>query len=63
MNPFELPQALLALLGFVAVVPVWVWFVSSYPAMNQLSTPSTFLIGLALPATAGLYLVGWLQPG
>jgi uncharacterized membrane protein len=63
MNPYEFPLALLAFLSFVAVVPVWVWFVQSYPTISEMSMPVRFLVQLSLPATVGLYLVSWLQPG
>lgn len=63
MNAFELPFALLAFLGFVAVVPAWMWFISHYPSVNNLSIESQFLVNLVLPASAALLLVSWLEGG
>jgi len=63
MNVFRWPFALIAFLGFVAVVPVWMWFVSSHPHMDQVTTETSFLIQLVLPATVALFLAGWLGGG
>jgi len=63
MNVFELPFALLAFLGFVAVVPAWVWFTTQYPPVHSLSTASQFLVHLSLPASAALLLASWVGGG
>lgn len=63
MNVFDFPFALFAFLGFVAVVPAWVWFVTQHSGAAALQLEAQFLVALALPATAGLFLAGWLQPG
>ena len=63
MDVFEFPFALLAFLGFVAVVPPWMWFISQYPSVSNLSLPSTFLVNLVLPATILLGIASWLEGG
>jgi len=60
MNPLKAPFALLGLLGFLAVLPGWTWFVTNRTASMPPEVKA--LIGLALPAVALLYLVSWLQP-
>lgn len=60
MNPLEVPLALFAFFGFVAVVPVWMWFVSNYS--SSLPPEATFLAQLTLPATVMLFLASWFQP-
>ena len=50
-----------AFLAFVAVVPAWMFFVENYT--GGLSTETSFLATMVLPATAALFLAGWLQPG
>jgi hypothetical protein len=61
VNPYRFPLALFAFLGFVAVIPAWSWFMSTYTA--DLPTETTFLAGLVLPATLALFLASWLQGG
>lgn len=63
MDVFEFPFALLAFFGFVLVVPPWVWFISQYPSVSNLSLPSQFLVNLLLPATILLALASWLEGG
>jgi hypothetical protein len=58
MSPFRFPLALVAFLGVVMVVPVWVWFVSNYG--GALTVQGQFLAGLTLPGAILLYLGGWL---
>lgn len=60
MNVFKFPFALFAFLGFVAVVPGWMYFVSAYSP--GLTMEGQLLAGLVLPATAALFLASWLQP-
>lgn len=62
MNPFNFPFALLAFFGMAMLVPAWIWFVHSFPATAALSTTDQFLLDLVLPATAALFIGGWLQP-
>jgi len=63
MDVFELPFALLTFLGFVMVLPAWIWFLDSYPPSQQLSLPATFLAGVVLPATILLSIASWLEGG
>lgn len=63
MNVFELPFALLAFLGFVALVPAWMWFLATYPPAQNLSIESQFLANLVLPATLVLFISSWLEGG
>lgn len=60
MNPIKLPLALFGFFGFVAVVPVWIYFVQQYS--GNLSPESQFISQLVLPATVLLFLASWLQP-
>ena len=61
MNPLRMPIAMFAFLAFVAVVPAWMFFVDNFT--SSLSTETSFLATLVLPATAALFLAGWVQPG
>lgn len=61
MNAFEFPFALFAFLGFVAMVPVWIWFTDTYT--QGLPPEPTFLAQFVLPVTVALYLSSWLQTG
>jgi len=63
VNAFELPFALIAFLGFVAIVPAWMWFLSTYPPAQSLSMESRLLANLVLPATVMLMLASWLEGG
>jgi hypothetical protein len=49
------------LLAIVAVTPGWVHVVDRYSV--QLPAEMRFLAQLVLPATALLFLAGWVQPG
>lgn len=60
VNILEVPLALFAFIGFVIVVPGWMWFVSNYT--GQLPPETTFLAQLSLPATVMLFLASWFQP-
>lgn len=62
MNPYKMPFALVGFLGFVMVVPPWMWFLDNYPAVSQLSTTERFLANLILPALLLLFIAGWVQP-
>lgn len=62
MNPFKFPFALMGFLGFVLVVPAWIWFIQEYGPAAQLTTEGQFLATLILPGTVILFLVSWLQP-
>jgi hypothetical protein len=61
MDIFRLPFAFLAFLGFVMVLPAWMYFTGG--SVGSLSTEASFIAAMILPATAGLYLASWLQPG
>lgn len=58
MTPEQLPIALLALIGFAAVVPAWIWFTGEYT--TQLPATASFLVQLTLPAVGALFAVSWL---
>lgn len=59
LSPTATIYALLAFLGFVAVVPAWIFWVESSTA--ALSYEATFLATLVLPATVLLYITGWVN--
>jgi hypothetical protein len=59
MNPYRFPLALFGFLAFVALVPAWSWFVAQFA--NPLSTETSFLAGLVLPATLALFIASWIQ--
>lgn len=63
MGPFEFPRALLAILGFVLVTPVWVFFTTQYDPVAT-GTPLSFqvLLGLSLPLALLLLVGSWVQP-
>lgn len=61
MNPEEFPLALFAFLGFVAAVPVWMFFFQAHA--TGLPTEVQFLAGLVLPASVGFFLASWVSPG
>lgn len=61
MNPLELPLALFALFGIVAVTPVWLWFVAEYGA--QLPAEARYIAQMAFPMLLLLFVAGWVQPG
>jgi len=63
MDVFEFPFAIMAFLGFVLVIPPWMWFISSYPSVSTLSLPSQFLINMLLPALVLLGLASWIEGG
>ena len=63
MNVFELPFALLAFLGFVALVPPWMWFLSTFPPAQTLSMEGRLLANIVLPATVMLALASWMEGG
>ncbi|QLD84613.1 hypothetical protein HWV23_02435 [Natronomonas halophila] len=63
MNPFDFPFALLGFFGLVAVMPAWMFFITSYAPMENLPTEAQFLAQLVLPATVALFVVSWLQGG
>lgn len=63
MKPFDVPFALLGFLGFVAVVPVWMWFTTQHPAIEQLQMEARFLVQFSLPASLLFYLASWFGPG
>lgn len=60
MDVFRLPFALLAFLGFVMVLPAWMYFTSG--TLGSMSTESEFIATMVLPATAALYVASWLGP-
>jgi hypothetical protein len=57
---FRIPFALLAFLGFVMVLPPWMWFVGTYAP--ELDPASAFLARLVLPASVSILGASWLQP-
>lgn len=59
ISPTGTMYALITFLGFVAIVPAWVWWVNNNVA--ALSLEATFLATFVLPATILLYLASWLQ--
>ena len=61
MNALNLPFALFAFFGFVAVVPPWMYFVGEYG--DGLPAEARFLAQLVLPATVALFIVSWINPG
>jgi len=61
MSPYRFPLALFTFFGLVAVVPVWVWWLTNHTA--GLKPASQFLAGLTLPGFILLYLAGWLDSG
>lgn len=63
MRPERFPLALMGFFAFVAVVPVWGYFVYTYMNFNSLPVEFTFLATLSLPAALLLYLAGWINPG
>jgi hypothetical protein len=60
-SPYATPLALIGLIGFVAFIPAWLWFLQDRSAGLPLEVQ--VLAGMALPALAILFLVSWLQPG
>lgn len=63
MNAFEFPFALLAFLGFVMVVPAWMYFTFQHPALDSLSIEAQFIAQMVPPATVAIALASWLEPG
>lgn len=61
MNPWKFPLALIAFMGFVAVLPPWMYFLDQYS--GRLQTEEQFLIGLVLPFLVLLFIASWVQPG
>lgn len=61
MNPLEVPLALFAFVGIVAIVPVWMWYVGEYA--GQLQPEARFLAQFALPCLVALFLASWIQTG
>lgn len=61
MNPLELPLALFAFFGLVAVTPAWFYFVDAYGA--GLPAEAYYLAQLVYPATVLLFIAGWVEPG
>lgn len=60
MNAYEVPFVLLALFAFAAIIPVWMWALSS-PYAGSLGLPSTFLAGMVLPVMAMLFIASWFN--
>lgn len=57
MDVFRLPFALIAFLGFVMVLPAWMYFTSG--SVGSMSAESEFIAAMVLPATAALYIASW----
>lgn len=60
MNPTKFPFALLGFLGFVAIMPAWVYFTNQYVA--GLPDYEAFILQLMMPAFVLLFVVSWIQP-
>lgn len=56
----QLPFAILALLGFIAILPPWQHFLSTYGP--GLTTEAEFIAGLILPMMLALFVASWVQP-
>lgn len=61
MDPYELPFALLALLGWVLVLPATGWWLTN--RTSGLPIEVQFLTGLVIVGAATLTTVSWVQPG
>lgn len=59
MRADDLPLALLALAAFVVMAPAWTRYLSMFSAP---APEAGFLAALVLPATALLFLSGWVKP-
>lgn len=59
MRSHQLPVALLAFLGLVAIVPAWVYFTNDYVTLRP---EGTILASLVLPSTILLFLTSWIKP-
>lgn len=58
VTPERLPLAIVAFIGFVAIVPVWMHFVSVFTA--DMPTESAWIARFSLPAVALLFAGSWL---
>jgi hypothetical protein len=56
----QLPFALFAFFGFVAILPVWGYFLNTYGP--GLTTEAEFIAGMVLPMMLLLFIASWLQP-
>lgn len=63
MNPFDLPFALMGFIGFVMLMPAWIWFTTQHPSIDALQIEARFLVQFVLPGTLLLFLASWLQGG
>lgn len=61
MDPTRIWFALVGLLGFVAIWPVWNFFIGAYAA--PLPDYEYFLVNLVPPAAVALFIASWVQPG
>lgn len=61
MNPVRFWFAIIALLGFVVVVPGWLHFAG--PAATGFYPETQWLVALFLPMAILLTMASWLQPG
>jgi len=61
MSPYSFPLALFAFFGFVAIIPVWMWFLND--RLPGLPLEFQFIAGLVLPAMLLVFLGSWMQPG
>lgn len=59
MKPHQFPLAGFTLIAFVAMLPVWVWFVHSSPATAEMGFATKFAADLSLPAVAAMFVVSW----
>lgn len=59
MRPQDLPVAIVALLGIVAVVPAWTHFTMENQA---LAGSDAFLAALVLPAAVLMFTASWVKP-
>lgn len=59
MRADRVPFAIVAFLGFIALLPVWVWFMNeSFVLPNK----DSFLATLILPAALLLFITSWIKP-
>lgn len=57
MIPHRLPIAIVALLGLIAVLPVWTAI-----DLSEFTLTTTFMAGMVLPAVVILYVSSWVRP-
>lgn len=58
MNPEQLPIAILAFIGLVAIIPAWIHFIGAFT--GDMPPESAWLARFSLPAVALLFAGSWL---